>query len=158
LAFRTRVSAEPWRSALIRKVLELTVNDSAAQLDQPFDAGSLYRLRAAVAAHLTGLGLPLYQANDIVIAVHELASNTVRHGAGHGQLTIRSLDGTIICEISEAAVARRTDARPPAVAGLDGLPWAVESGHGLWLVGEVADQLTVRRDSEGVTATISFLT
>ena len=57
---------------------------SAPILDQAFDAGSLYALRAAVAAHATQAGLAPGRADDLVIAVHELAANAVRHGAGHG--------------------------------------------------------------------------
>ena len=53
-------------------------------LDQVFDADSLYALRAAVAAHGAQAGLPPGRADDLVIAVHELAANAVRHGAGHG--------------------------------------------------------------------------
>src|SRR5271170_5945505 len=70
-------------------------------LDQAFDAGSLYALRAAVAAHATQAGLPPGRADDLVIAVHELASNAVRHGAGHGRLRIWRSDQALHCEISD---------------------------------------------------------
>jgi Histidine kinase-like ATPase domain len=50
-------------------------------LDQAFDADSLYALRAAVAAHATQAGLTPGRAGDLVIAVHELAANAIRHGA-----------------------------------------------------------------------------
>src|SRR5580704_8412911 len=70
-------------------------------LDQAFDAGSLYTLRAAVAAHATQAGLPPGRADDLVIAVHELAANAVRHGAGHGRLRIWRSDQNLLCEISD---------------------------------------------------------
>src|ERR1700735_559198 len=54
-------------------------------LDQAFDADSLYALRAAVAAHATQAGLPPGRADDLVIAVHELAANAGRHGAAPGR-------------------------------------------------------------------------
>ena len=72
-------------------------------LDQGFDASSLYQVRAAISAHAADLGLPLYRANDIVIAVHELASNTVRHGPGHGRLRIWTSPQALICEIADGA-------------------------------------------------------
>src|SRR5580693_1047193 len=70
-------------------------------LDQAFDADSLYALRAAVAAHATQAGLALGRADDLVIAVHELAANAVRHGAGHGRLQIWQTDQALLCEIAD---------------------------------------------------------
>src|ERR1700727_3014048 len=70
-------------------------------LDQAFDADSLYALRAAVAAHATQAGLPPGRADDLVIAVHELAANAVRHGAGHGRLRVWRAGHTLRCQISD---------------------------------------------------------
>src|SRR5580704_16283973 len=58
----------------------LTGHPDALILDQAFDEDSLYALRAAVAAHATQAGLAPGRADDLVIAVHELAANAVRHG------------------------------------------------------------------------------
>src|SRR5579863_5845268 len=70
-------------------------------LDQAFDADSLYTLRAAVAAHATQAGLAPGRADDLVIVVHELAANAVRHGAGHGRLRIWRSDQALLCEITD---------------------------------------------------------
>src|SRR6266481_5226802 len=70
-------------------------------LDQAFDAGSLYALRAAVAAHVSQAGLAPGRSDDLVIAVHELAANAVRHGAGHGRLRIWRSDQALLCEVSD---------------------------------------------------------
>src|ERR1700736_3340522 len=64
-------------------------------LDQVFDGGSLAALRAAVAAHGVQAGLAEGQAGDLVLAVHELAANAVRHGAGNGRLRVWS-DGAVL--------------------------------------------------------------
>ena len=93
-------------------------------LDQAFDAGSLYTLRAAVAAHATQAGLTPGRADDLVIAVHELAANAVRHGAGHGRLRIWRSDQALRCEITDdglpdakdAQDAHQTSAKAPRVA------------------------------------------
>src|SRR5580704_10649277 len=74
---------------------------SAPILDQAFDAGSLYALRAAVAAHATQAGLAPGRADDLVIAVHELAANAVRHGAGHGRLRVWRSEAALRCEITD---------------------------------------------------------
>src|SRR5947208_16680399 len=70
-------------------------------LEQQFDAGSLYLLRAAVAAHATRAGLPERRTGDIVLAVHELAANVIRHGAGHGLLRITEHDRAWHCQVTD---------------------------------------------------------
>ena len=118
-------------------------------LDQAFDADSLYALRAAVAAHASDAGLPPGRADDLVIAVHELAANAVRHGAGHGRLRIRRSDQALLCEISD-------DGIPQAASTPDAAQWRTEPGHGLALVRQVADQTSLRSGPSGTLATISF--
>jgi anti-sigma regulatory factor (Ser/Thr protein kinase)/anti-anti-sigma regulatory factor len=117
-------------------------------LDQAFDAGSLYALRAAVAAHATEAGLAPGRADDLVIAVHELAANAVRHGAGHGRLRIWRSEAALRCEI--------TDDGLPEAPKQAAEPWRAEPGHGLSLVRQVADQTTVQTGRDGTSATISF--
>ena len=118
-------------------------------LDQAFDAGTLYALRAAVAAHATEAGLPPGRADDLVIAVHELAANAVRHGAGHGRLRIWRSDQALLCEISDDGV-------PQTAKAPDAAQWRTEPGHGLSLVRQVADQTSLRSGPSGTLATISF--
>jgi anti-sigma regulatory factor (Ser/Thr protein kinase) len=125
-------------------------------LDQAFDVGSLYALRSAVAAHATQAGLAPGRAHDLVIAVHELAANAVRHGAGHGRLRVWKTDQALLCEVSDDGV--------PQVAGDDGhqpsaqdaAQWRAEPGHGLSLVRQVADQASLRSGPSGTLAAISF--
>src|SRR5271163_4642177 len=140
---------------------------SAPLLDQAFDAGSLYALRAAVAAHATQAGLPPGRADDLVIAVHELASNAVRHGAGHGRLRIWRSDQALHCEISDDGLpepqqpsepqkapdaAKPPEPQPPP----DAPQWRTEPGHGLSLVRQVADHTSLSSGRNGTSATISF--
>jgi anti-sigma regulatory factor (Ser/Thr protein kinase) len=128
-------------------------------LDQRFEIDDLYRVRAAVAAHAAELRLSVELANDVVIAVHELASNSVRHGPGSGRLRIWAGEQALICEVADGAHGEQPDEALPASTELDAteLPWPVEPGHGLWLVGKVADRLTVCCDDLGATATAKFL-
>jgi anti-sigma regulatory factor (Ser/Thr protein kinase) len=149
-------------------------------LDQRFDIDDLYQVRAAVAAHAAELGLATELANDVVIAVHELASNCVRHGPGYGRLRLWADQQVLTCEVADGFPAARTDAGPPGRSSSPGsaaagstpagagstaagsadapapLPWPVEPGHGLWLVGKVADHLTIGIDDHGATATVTF--
>lgn len=132
---------------------------AAVILAQEFDAGSLYALRAAVAAHATQASLPEDRTGDIVLAVHELAVNAIRHGAGHGRLLITAYDGALHCQVTD-------DGKPPPAAvraapgaqasGPGDVPWPSPYGHGLWVIRQIADQLSIRSGPGGTTATASF--
>ncbi len=124
-------------------------------LAQNFDAGSLYALRAAVAAHATQAGLPEDRVGDIVLAVHELATNAIRHGAGHGRLLISEHDGTLHCQVADGGAPRAADAGT-GTNSQGGTPWPSEHGHGLWVVRQVADQLSLQSGPGGTIATASF--
>jgi anti-sigma regulatory factor (Ser/Thr protein kinase) len=127
-------------------------------LQQQFDAGSLYVLRAAVAAHATRAGMPERRTSDIVLAVHELAANAIRHGAGHGRLRITEHDGAWHCQITDDG----TPGTPPASTGpgattpRNDAPWPSEEGHGLWVARQITDRLSVQTGPGGTTVTATF--
>jgi anti-sigma regulatory factor (Ser/Thr protein kinase) len=124
-----------------------------AALEQDFDASSLYALRSAVSAHAAAAGLPRDRVYDVVAAAHELAANAVRHGAGCGRLHLQAADGVLTCQVSDAgAAAADGDAQPAGSTA----PWPAEHGHGLWLIGKVADQFTIDRGPAGTTATFTL--
>jgi len=123
-------------------------------LDQRFDADTLHQLRAAVLAHAAWAGLPEDRVGDVMIAVHELAANTVRHGAGAGQLVICTEPGALQCQVFDAGAAspngraNGTGDSPP--------PWPSPEGHGLWLVRQLADRLSIARWHGGYQVTAHF--
>lgn len=144
-------------------------------LEQAFDSDSLYALRAAVAAHAAQAGLPEERGDDLVVAVHELAANVIRHGPGHGRLLLWQSDQALRGEISDGPPepAAAGASGPAAAAGASGpaaaavsdgaarggaaaAPWPIEHGHGLWLVSQLADEVSLRSGPEGTTATVSF--
>jgi len=118
-------------------------------LEQDFDFGSLYSLRAAVAAHGAAAGLAGPRLYDVVTSAHELAATAVRHGAGRGRLRLWILDGVLHCEVSDDGRDRAADADQSA-------PWKQVHGHGLWVVSQVADQFTIDRSDAATTATAVF--
>jgi anti-sigma regulatory factor (Ser/Thr protein kinase) len=123
-------------------------------LDQVFDGESLYSLRAAAAAHASQAGMPEGRARDLVLALHELAANAVRHGAGHGRLRLWVAADAVRCEVTD-------DGAPKAADGADAGPrdaalWLVEPGHGLWLVRRLADQASLYSGPSGTVAVVSF--
>ena len=122
-----------------------------AFLEQAFDSGSLYALRAAVAAHAAAAGLSRSRTYNVVAAAHELAANAVQHGAGRGRLRLWADSAFLYCQVSDDGLASPGDQRPARAAS-----WRRERGHGLWVVTEVADQLSIDRGPAGTTATAAF--
>jgi anti-sigma regulatory factor (Ser/Thr protein kinase) len=122
-----------------------------ALVEQAFDSGSLYVLRSAVAAHAAAAGLSHSRVYDVVLAAHELAANAVRHGAGRGRLRLWADAAFLYCQISDDGPARSGDQQPAGAAA-----WRREHGHGLWVAGEVADQLSIDHGPAGTTATAAF--
>jgi anti-sigma regulatory factor (Ser/Thr protein kinase) len=122
-------------------------------VDQEFDSGSLYALRAAVAAHATACGLSRVQVYDVVAAAHELAANAVRHGAGHGRIRLWTDDRFLYCQVSDDGPAGPSADHTPTSPGTS---LQAEEGHGLWLVRQVTDDLTLDHRAAGTTATARF--
>ncbi len=125
-------------------------------LDQVFDGDSLYALRAAVAAHGLHAGLGEGRVGDLVLAVHELASNAVRHGAGRGRLRVWDTGGVLRCQVTDdgaphAAAPGDAEAGPRDPAG-----WNIDPGHGLWVVRQISDQTSLQGTSSGTVATDSY--
>src|SRR6201986_550141 len=111
-------------------------------LDQAFDSDSLYSLRAAVAAHGSQAGLSDGRTRDLVLAVHELAANAVRHGAGQGRLRLWAAHDAVRCEITDEGAPGEADAA-------DAARWQAEPGLGLWLVRRIADSASVQSGASG---------
>lgn len=119
-------------------------------LDQEFDSGTLYALRAAVQAHASRVGLSEDRAGEVVLAVHELAANAIAHGAGHGRLRLWDLAGALSCEIADGGTPGTTDSSETVN------PWPTVEGHGLWLVRQVADHLDLNSGPRGTRAVVTF--
>lgn len=124
-------------------------------LDQPFDAGTLPDLRKAVAAAAVAAGLPEDRATDVMLAVHELAANAMRHGGGAGRARMRVIAGVLQCQVSDAGPGRRMGhARSGGAA--DAEPWPVHRGHGLWLVRNAANRANITSEPGGSRVTVVF--
>ncbi len=138
-------------------------------LDLTFDSGSLRDVRAAVQEYADQAGMPADRVIDLVLVVHELAANAVRHGAGAGRLRVWSQPDGLRCEIHDAGPAARgsevghaklrgvPDPEPDADLDADlASPWPYVDGHGLWVARKVADRMQVRSGPDGTRATVMF--
>jgi anti-sigma regulatory factor (Ser/Thr protein kinase) len=129
--------------------------DGEMTLDQAFDVKTLRELRMAVRAEAAAAGMPAGRAAEVMLVVHELAANAVRHGGGAGRARIRVVAGELRCQVSDAGPAGTGDAAREGSAGA-GWPWPLRHGHGLWLVRNTADHVSVVSGLGGTEVTAVF--
>ena len=103
-----------------------------------FDSNSLPAMREFVCQVAVDAGILGVRRDDLLLAVNELATNSIRHGGGEGVLRVWHDGYSLVCEVSDrgrigSVLAGRT--RPSAGA---------LSGYGLWLVHQVCDLVQVR--------------
>lgn len=138
----------------------------APELDEAFDPGTLHTLRAKVLAQACLAGLSESRATDVVLAVHELAANAIRHGAGAGRLRVWNLVRELCCQVDDGDPPRTEDpGRHPAgsaAGAADALSRTLARsmssgpGHGLWLVRQVADRMSMVSGPGGTCVRVAF--
>ena len=106
---------------------------------------NLSEVRALAEKYARMAGLRDNRVVDFVIAVSEVAANTVRHARSPGTMEIWHDAEEIICEIHDNGVI--TD---PSV-GRAAPPAGADGGHGLWLVHQVCDRVELHSDETGTT-------
>jgi len=80
---------------------------------------------------------------DLVLAVNEVATNSVRHGGGAGTLTLWRDEDMVLCDIrdtgrfSEPLIGRVQPTPEPG------------GGYGLWVVNQVCDLVQIRSGDDG---------
>ena len=67
-----------------------------------FDTGPMNGLRRIVARHALDAGLTSVKTGDLVLAVTEVASNSLRHAGGRGSLRIWQDPLTLYCEVLDS--------------------------------------------------------
>jgi anti-sigma regulatory factor (Ser/Thr protein kinase) len=110
-----------------------------------FGDSSLSALRAFVAKAAETAGIDAGRAAELVVAVNEVATNSIRHGGGMGTLRVWKERRALVCEVRDRGQIQNL------LAGrtLPGEPQT--GGYGLWLVNHICDLVQVRSsDGEGV--------
>ncbi|MEU7905761.1 ATP-binding protein [Actinoplanes sp. NPDC049118] len=115
---------------------------------QQFSAVTVTALRHTVAAQVAVAGLSGDTADDFVLAVHELVTNAVRHGGGSGDLELRVVAESLVCDVIDHGGT--SDGLPMQLSQAD-----VAGGRGLWLAHHLSQALTLTRRPDGVTASVS---
>lgn len=106
-------------------------------------------LRHSVSLFAQKSGLSPHRADDLVIAVGELAANTVAHTGGPGTLTVWTAGAEIVCQVSDEGHI----ADPLAGRWRPG-PSGDRGGRGLWLVHQLCDLVQVRTGTHGTVVRV----
>ncbi len=108
-----------------------------------FSGGTLDVLRRFVAGRATAVGLDAGRRADLVLAVNEVATNSVLHGGGDGTLFAWSEGDTMVCDLRDSGCFDRP------LAGRERPSPDRVGGHGLWLANQLCDLVQVRSFATG---------
>jgi anti-sigma regulatory factor (Ser/Thr protein kinase) len=111
-----------------------------------FQRGGLGSLRAFVTTHAEQAGLAQRPATALVAAINELATNSLQHGGGQGELRIWTDQGWLLCEVSDQGHMTEP------LAGR--LPPAPDAGAGLWLANQLTDLLQIHSTAGGTVVRV----
>jgi anti-sigma regulatory factor (Ser/Thr protein kinase) len=117
-----------------------------------FDADRLSRARRVVAALGETAGMDPARTGELVLAVNELTTNSLRHGGGTGTLRLWRDQATVVCEVSDGG---RIEA---PLAGRELPDPDPESGRGLWLVNQLCDLVQIRSGPSGTVVRVHMAT
>jgi len=110
----------------------------ADALDLAFRVGPLDEVRRVVAREAERGGLSDDRTRDLVVAVNEVASNSLLHGGGEGRLRVWSEPDRIVCEIRDPGIV--TD---PLIGRVRPSSDRLE-GRGVWLANQLCDLVQLR--------------
>jgi anti-sigma regulatory factor (Ser/Thr protein kinase) len=111
-------------------------------LEREFAIDDLGRMRAWVADLADASGLDPERGAELVTAINELTTNTVKHAGSHGVLRFWTAPGEVIFQIEDSGhVADPLAGRRHQVTGTGGL--------GLWIVNQLCDLVEVRTSAKG---------
>jgi anti-sigma regulatory factor (Ser/Thr protein kinase) len=109
---------------------------------------SLGALRRGVVGHAAEAGASPARAGDLALAATELATNSLRHGGGHGRLRLWADGASLMCEVADTGhiTDPRVGRRRPTSRQLH--------GRGLWLVQQLCDLVQVRTGPGGTVVRV----
>jgi anti-sigma regulatory factor (Ser/Thr protein kinase) len=108
-----------------------------------FGMRTLRDVRELVAEVAVEAGLGPARTRDVIVAVHEVATNSIRHGGGIGIVRVWQDDEGLVAQVKDRGTirdplaGRRTPAGPQV------------GGWGLWIANHTCDLVQMRTDAEG---------
>ncbi|QYC42503.1 hypothetical protein Nocox_24500 [Nonomuraea coxensis DSM 45129] len=117
-----------------------------ALLAREFDRHTLVRLRHEVERACRGRGLTGLTLYRFVVAVNEITTNAVRHGGGHGRLSLWQQGRRLYCRVLDQGPGGAAEPRLP--------PPDHPRGRGLWLARNNVERFTLHSDTHGTTVVL----
>jgi len=111
--------------------------------EMKFGPGDLGSLRSLVSRHAHAFGLDAGRAEELMTAVNEVATNSVRHGGGGGELRIWQEHAAIVVEVRDSGRFNNPLADRQRPAAMPGAP------RGLWLANQLCDLVQIRNFADG---------
>jgi anti-sigma regulatory factor (Ser/Thr protein kinase) len=139
-----------WRSEHFRGLeasgapFDVPLPERGTAIDQiAFRVADLPSVRRRVAHHADAAGLGALRSAELVIAVNEVATNSISHGGGGGTFRIWQEPDKLVCEIRDHGrfdkpLGDRERPRPGA-----------SSPRGLWLANQLCDLVQIRTLPDG---------
>lgn len=108
-----------------------------------FGPDDLGRVRAFVAQQARRAGLGEEQSESLMLAANEIATNSIRHGGGLGELHTWSDGDFLLCEVSDSG-----HITSPLAGRLRPAPGAA-GGGGLWVANQLCDLIQIYSSAPG---------
>jgi anti-sigma regulatory factor (Ser/Thr protein kinase) len=105
------------------------------------DAADLIAVRRFVATRAAALGLSAERVDLLILAVSELAANTLQHATGGGHVRVWARSAQIVCDVVDRGPMRALGRVMPAADAF--------RGRGLAIVERVCDAVDVYAVAEG---------
>ncbi|WIN00667.1 ATP-binding protein [Actinoplanes oblitus] len=121
------------------------------EITRDFTRADLPALRTEVERFGTAQGLDGLALYRFVAAVHELATNAIRHGGGAGHLYLGHSGTALRCRVTDRGPGFPDpghELTPPDSRALN--------GRGLWYVRNVAATLDISSDPTGTSVTVTM--
>ncbi len=108
-----------------------------------FAAADLGRIRRRLTSWARVEGLAPDAAEDLVLAVDEIATNSIRHGGGSGRLRMWRAGRSLLCEVCDEG-----EMRDPLLGRVQPGEEAA-CGRGMWIVNQLCDLVQIRSSPAG---------
>jgi anti-sigma regulatory factor (Ser/Thr protein kinase) len=113
-----------------------------------FQTGDLRRVRVFVATRAEQAGLDQQAAGAMVLAVNEIATNSLSHGGGRGEVRAWTHGRSLVFEVSDQG-----HITSPLVGRLRPAPEAGD-GAGLWLANQLCDLVQIYSSARGTAVRV----
>ena len=110
---------------------------------QIFQSLTVSAVRRIVSQRAAAAGMDSQRRHDLVVAVSEVATNSVRHADGRGVLRVWQDGQVLVCEVADRGRPDRPlVGRTPPMPGQQG-------GYGLWIANRLCDHVETLSTGSG---------